>query len=488
MLGSEWSVRLKGMRSSEASKMSAGLAAIRSRTRYLTLRPFSKDTEEGRAAERMRKIALAALAAFVGKGASALTVLLSVPLTITYLGSERYGVWLTISSIIAMLTFADLGIGNGLITKIAEADGRRDENAIQVLTSSAFVMLCIIATILALALLLIGPHVAWAHLLSIKSTDVQAEVPRAILALGLVTFAAMPISVIIRVQTGLQQGFQVALWNMTGTLAGLVSLVLATRLRAGLVGLIFALSGTPVLVTLVNFIWCFGISLRQYGPRLRLAQVRPAFALLRMGFLFVILQVSVALAFLSDNVVVANRLGSATVAQLAVPAKLFTLVLLPITLLVNPLWPAYGEARARGDIRWIRRTLTRSTIFSVVFAAGAGLVAVALGPFFIRQWSRHAVEPTLGVLIALAVWTTLSAWGQSTAAFLNGTGQILGQAILGVLMAVTAFALKWLLLEKWGVPGVVWATTISYSVIAVVPISLLIRRALVNAAKSVDGH
>ena len=432
----------------------------------------------------MRRVALAAAAAILGKVASALTVLLSVPLTISYLGRERYGVWLTVSSLIAMLNFADLGIGNGLITKIAEADGRRDQGSMQVLISSAFAILCMIAALLALALMVACPHVHWAQLLSIKSGAVQAEVPKAILTLGLITFLAMPISVVVRVQSGLQQGFQVALWSMAGTVASLVALLIATRLRTGLVGLILALSGTPVLMTLVNFAWCFGFPLRTFRPRLRLAQLHPAFALLRMGFLFVVLQVSGALAFLSDNIVVANRLGSEAVAQLAIPAKLFTLVLLPVTLMVSPLWPAYGEARARGDIAWIRRTLTRSTILAVLFTAGAGLVAVALGPFVIRHWSRHAVDPALGVLFALAVWTTLSAWGQSAAAFLNGTGQIIGQAITGVLMAVTAFSLKWVLVEKWGVSGVVWATTMSYSVIVVIPLSILIRRALLTPTRA----
>ena len=459
-------------------------AAMRRKLRYLTFHPFPTDTEEGRAAERMRRVALATLAALLGKVASAFTVVLSVPLTISYLGSERYGLWLTVSSIIAMLNFADFGIGNGLITKVAEADGHGDKRGTQVLISSAFAMLCTIAAILALVSTVVCPHVHWAQLLNIKSAAVENEVPKAILTLGLITFLAMPISIVVRVQSGLQQGFQVALWSMAGTVASLVALVIATRLRTGLVGLILAVSGAPVLVTLVNFGWCFSLSLRSLRPEFLSTQLQPAFKLLRRGFLFVMLQLSTALAFLSDNIVVSNRLGPEVVAQLAVPGKLFTLVLLPVTLMVNPLWPAYGEARARGDLVWIRRTLTRSTVLAVVFAAGAGLVAVVLGPFVIRHWTRHAVDPALGVLFALAVWTILSAWGQSVAAFLNGTGQILGEAITGVLMAVTAFSLKWVLVARWGLSGVVWATTISYAVIVTVPISILIRRTLSTAAKA----
>ncbi len=44
---------------------------------------------------------------------AAALAIVTVPLTIGYLGSERYGLWITISSVVAMINFADLGIGNG---------------------------------------------------------------------------------------------------------------------------------------------------------------------------------------------------------------------------------------------------------------------------------------------------------------------------------------------------------------------------------------
>ena len=39
--------------------------------------------------------------------------IVSIPLVIDYLGPERFGLWVTATAIISMLTFADLGLGNG---------------------------------------------------------------------------------------------------------------------------------------------------------------------------------------------------------------------------------------------------------------------------------------------------------------------------------------------------------------------------------------
>ena len=44
-----------------------------------------------------------------------------VPLTIHYINPTRYGIWLTVSSIIGWVSFFDIGFGNGLRNKFAEA-------------------------------------------------------------------------------------------------------------------------------------------------------------------------------------------------------------------------------------------------------------------------------------------------------------------------------------------------------------------------------
>jgi O-antigen/teichoic acid export membrane protein len=42
-----------------------------------------------------------------------------VPLAVDYLGKEQYGLWVAVSSLIAMLSFADGGVGNALVNMIS---------------------------------------------------------------------------------------------------------------------------------------------------------------------------------------------------------------------------------------------------------------------------------------------------------------------------------------------------------------------------------
>ena len=50
-----------------------------------------------------------------------------VPLLINSLNQDRYGIWLTITTIVSWIAFFDIGLGNGLRNKLAESIACKDE-------------------------------------------------------------------------------------------------------------------------------------------------------------------------------------------------------------------------------------------------------------------------------------------------------------------------------------------------------------------------
>ena len=109
-----------------ALPLSGALGRARQMIGLLRHGPFDPSTEAGRSLERYRRAALTILASFCGKGIGMLVTLVTVPLTLGYLGGERYGMWMTISSVIQMIAFTDLGVGAGLIGAVSEANARGD--------------------------------------------------------------------------------------------------------------------------------------------------------------------------------------------------------------------------------------------------------------------------------------------------------------------------------------------------------------------------
>lgn len=93
--------------------------------RYLTFKPFETATEQGRSDERYRLAALTITANIFSRGMAMLVMVLSVTLTIPYLGAERFGVWMTIASFAGMLSFLDLGVGNALTNRVSYVEAKK---------------------------------------------------------------------------------------------------------------------------------------------------------------------------------------------------------------------------------------------------------------------------------------------------------------------------------------------------------------------------
>jgi len=76
--------------------------------------------------ERSIKAKRNILISLIIKGLSISINLILVPLTITYINPSRYGIWLTLSSLVALFSFFDIGLSNGLRNKLAEAKAKGD--------------------------------------------------------------------------------------------------------------------------------------------------------------------------------------------------------------------------------------------------------------------------------------------------------------------------------------------------------------------------
>lgn len=78
--------------------------------------------------ERSVKAKKNILGALLIRGTSILISLAMVPLTIDYVNPSRYGIWLTLSSIVGWFAFFDIGLTQGLRNKFAEALAEGDKS------------------------------------------------------------------------------------------------------------------------------------------------------------------------------------------------------------------------------------------------------------------------------------------------------------------------------------------------------------------------
>ncbi len=119
--------------------------------------------------------------------------------------------WMTISSLIALMSFADMGIGSGLVTALAATDGTREVEKRSRLVSSAFYMLCGLAAFISIAFLSTYSLVSWEKVFGVTMAQAAAEAGPGVLAFVLCFAACLPFTVVQRVQMGLQESGRASL-------------------------------------------------------------------------------------------------------------------------------------------------------------------------------------------------------------------------------------------------------------------------------------
>ena len=100
------------------------------------------------------------------KGISIIIGFVFVPLLLNYLDTERYGIWLTLSSIIAWASFFDIGLGNGLRNRLTEAIADDNTELAKKYISTTYAVLGCIFGVLIIIFLTINPFLDWQKILN----------------------------------------------------------------------------------------------------------------------------------------------------------------------------------------------------------------------------------------------------------------------------------------------------------------------------------
>lgn len=450
--------------------------------KYLRLKPFDTSTAQGRSDERHRLALLAMSANFISRAISSLVMVFSVSLTLPYLGAERFGVWTTIASLAGMLTFLDLGVGNALTNKVADAASKGNEEHLADTISGGLGFLTILAFVMGGALYALAGVVPWNALIKVGTLPLQAEIESTIRTFSILFAVTLFAGGVQRVFHGLQKGFEAHLAAIIGSLISLGALSWCARVEAGVPLLLLSAMGGGIVANLLLLLVLLKRGLfrrKKIGSNIRLETPR----LVKVGGLFFLLQMGTMVGWEADSLIISSTLGAASVAAFNVTQRLFMFVSQPLYVMNAPLWPAYADASSRGERDFIKATLARSMLVTFLLALAGSLVLSLAGEFVIKVWTGGVVYPPASLVGAFAVWTVFECVGNAFAMFLNGTGVIRQQVVVAGLFIALALPLKFVFVTHFGVTGVVVATVVSYLASTVFVYSIIFRTDILGKLK-----
>lgn len=418
---------------------------------------------------RSRSVVQGTLSAIGVRGLGSVIGLITVHLTVHYLGPERYGIWMTITAWVAFLGFADLGIGSSVTNVLARSFGTGDVESARRYVSTALCLFSLIGLAVALLGIICAKPLAQVTFPSVSAALMQREVvPCFVVALA-VFGLSFPLFISSRLLATHQQTAKANLWIMAGSVANLGGILIAVYCRAPLPWLVIGSTAPGFIVSLVCTIWVFGWQehvLRPAFSAVRPAEMRELFS---SGWKFFVTTTAWLINSQTDNIVIAHFLGPTQVTPYSVTFRLFAYATLIQSFASASLWPAYTEAMAKRDYEWIYGVYRKQLQSSIAIAVVIVVLLLIFGRAIIQLWAGQTAVPSVSVLWWMAIWNIILAlmWVPST--ILNASGNLLVMTIYGPLTAILNLVLSILFVQRFGVAGVIAGTVISFLVAAIVP-------------------
>lgn len=412
--------------------------------------------------ERSKRALKNIVMSIFAKCISVITPLLIVPLTISYVNPTQYGIWLTLSSMIAWISVFDLGLGHGFRNRFAESVAKGDDVlARQYVSTTYFIISCIVLFIF-ICIMIINSFVDWTSVLKVDSSY-REELQKVV---GIVC-CFFCLSMVIRLFSSLLAANQEpgisSIITGVGEICSLISIFILTKVSSGsLLNLALYYSGIPCLVVLVASLVAYGFTkYKKYAPSPKFIRFPLIKHILSLGVQFFFIQLSMIAIFQIINIVLSREIGPVAVTQYNVTHKYYGMLNTLLLIIISPFWSAFTDAYTKGDYAWMKSTLKkleRMWCVSVII----GVLMVFVSPLFFKLWLKESVEIPMSLSIAMMIFLLSQSLGAVYMMLINGIGTIRIQLVIYAIFALVSWPLLVISCRLLGLYGILITPTIVY--------------------------
>lgn len=405
--------------------------------------------------------------------------LLTARLVIVHAGTTTYAFFALVTSLLAVLPFADLGTGAALVNTIAKSVNPREDDEVRNTVRTVVSTLWLSATLIVVASLALCVTSAWPSLLG----DVQQQPSGLVtgIVLGLVLFAfSLPVGVGQRALVATHQSHLATLTTSLATPLTLASAALLLRTvpsRPGVVvlssafGLVCAQFVTTALAqrrTGIRLLW----------QPLALTRPRNMRVLARTTVPWLVITAGLPLGLGTDRLVLSHLVGVEGVATYSVVAQLYAPSYALVSAAALPLWALF---RSQSDSNSAKRLWLRT----LGFLGGLGFLGAAalifLGPAGVALISDGRIGAPLGLLASFGLLLFIQALHLPSGMFLTDHRGLSFQAWCVGLALPVNLILSVMLAARLGAAGPVIGSAASVLLVQAVPCFLYARRRIRGA-------
>ena len=363
------------------------------------------------------------IASFAIKGVSIIVSLLLVPMTLGYVSSELYGIWLTLSSVMMWLSFFDVGFTLGLKNKLAEAIALNNWEKGKSLVSTTYFMMILIFVPICIALELLIPCVNWADVLNV-SQQYNSEISKVLYILVAFFCLQMIVNVLTSVVAAYQQ---VALSNAFPVIGNILSLIAIWFLiyfcPPSLISLAFAISAMPIVVLIISSVILYHKKFKLVSPNIKYIDKKEVSSLFGLGAQFFLIQIQSIVLFQSTNILISNVSGPESVTSYNIAYKYMGIAMMAFNIILTPLWPAFTDAKTKNDFNWMRKVYKKMSIL-YVYSVFVMIIMAIIAPWVYNIWIGTKADISYTMTLFVCIYVIIQNWDGLQVNLINGIGTV----------------------------------------------------------------
>lgn len=391
---------------------------------------------------------------FFLKGISVLVGFILFPLTISYVSSFQYGIWLTISSIIGWLSFFDIGFGNGLKNKLVEALAKNDIELAKTYISTTYTVLFLIFTGVAIFSFPLALNLNWVRIL-----NAPIEMANELTIVVLIVVFNFCFQFVLRLLNSILLAIQSPfLASLCDTCIQLLSFFLILFLihftKGSLINLALVTGISQIVVLLLFSFICFRTILKHLMPGLKYVKFKSANNIMNMGIKFFLLQIIAIICYQINNIVISQKIGPEEVTIYNIAFRYASVINMIFVIIIAPFWSAFTDAYVLEDYEWMKR-ITAKLKKMMLGLFILSIIMIIISPVFYKIWVGREFKISIWLTCSLFFWQIANIWGSLFSTILYGIGKIRVQLIGSIVGGIVYIPLVLFCCERWGIMGLV---------------------------------
>ena len=395
------------------------------------------------------------------KGVSGLSLFVSIPILIHYLGDTNYGVWVLAFTLFQWVLLMDFGLASVLKTKIPELQHSGNINLINAYIKSTYKSCFVIAGCIFLFFVL---FFFTFNVQSILNISFESSFVTQLFLLNIFFFCVNFIlnthkSLFVGVHKGKFAEQSIAV----NQIVFLLCLVIPIRFFSTISD-----ESKLYLITIINGLVCLIVNLiytiyffksEKLNPFTKEKTPRDYLkGIYSLGLKYMVIQIGSLFLFSSDNYILSYFMSPKEVVPYEIVSKYFQFPLMILTAGMAPLWSMFAKGYLEKNQTWLLMIFKRFNYFYILILVGM-LLCVFIASPIMKLWISKEFTVSIFLLFSVSIMISLRIFTTFYGYFFNGIGNLRSYLVLLCASVLLKLPLSYLFIKlNFGISSVVLAS------------------------------